>query len=202
MTDLRWSPSVDAAQGALVAVAGHGDGEAAITLLVQLRPALGRLVRHLAIGGLAHPDAVDDVRSTFFETVLRHRLDRRPTRIAANLVLDTRQRLARRQPSRSTSAPIGTGFDPSPPPQERSLALATDTLWAAAGALGGTEQSRRLSAEVGYRCWFLDQPRAVAAAATGLAPQAVAGRLHRLRRQVLAELDLPDGGTDRVDAAA
>ncbi len=86
----------DAMQASLVAVAQGGDGDAAFVLLVQLRPGLHRLARWSAANGLWPPqESVAEVRASFFETLYRHRLDRRPTKIAANLILDTRQRISR-----------------------------------------------------------------------------------------------------------
>jgi hypothetical protein len=46
--------------------------------------------------------------------------------------------------------------------------------------------SRRLSAEVAYRAWFLDEPAPVIAATVGLRPDAVRARLSRLRTAVRA----------------
>ncbi|MEM7273122.1 MAG: hypothetical protein AAF547_08595 [Actinomycetota bacterium] len=198
VTSPRWSPATDAAQGALIALAQSGDGEAAVTLLVQLRPGLGRLVRTVAgAEGLAGWDAIEEVRATFLETVARHRLDRRPSRIAANLLLDTRQRLARaRRPPVGTAQPAQPWARPATAmtaagPHARSVRLAADRLLNAAMGLGGTPESARATAEVAYRCWLLDQPRTVVADATGLSAQGVTGRLHRLRRTL--RLDAPDG---------
>lgn len=199
----RWSPRADRLQHELVALAQAGEGRAALTVLVQLRPGLLRLVRHVRAGtGLDRGDACDEVRSAFVETLYRHRLDRRPRRIAANLVLDTRQRLDRGDRWRSR-------FDPSPPerldgadpPPGRGGAVPGDP-WAvvdARSALGralerlpGTEASRRITAEAAFRAWFLDQPRTVIAEDLGLAPAAVTARLHRLRLALRRDLGRPE----------
>lgn len=205
LAEPRWSPRVDRLQHDLVALAQTGEGPAGLTLLVQLRPGLLRLAaRQGAVAGLARNEACDEVRSAFVETLYRHRLDRRPCRIAANLVLDTRQRLGREDRWRDRLVPLsppllelagpspgrdgpGQG-DPGPAIETRS------TLRRAVDRLPGTEASRRLTAEAAWRAWFLEEPRASIAADLGLAPAAVTARLHRLRRAVRRELDEPMAG--------
>lgn len=98
----RCGDRADAMQAALVRLAQAGDQAATSTLIVQLRPGLTRVAWrawHRRSAG-PHPfasmaDTRDEVLSAFGETLACHRLDRRPCRIAANLVLDTHQRLWR-----------------------------------------------------------------------------------------------------------
>ena len=188
----RSSGRTDRMQRDLVALAQGGDSEAALTLLVQLRPGLIRLVRWLAASGSnGHGESVDEVRAAFYETVCRHRLDRRPARIAANLVLDTRQRLHRAgQRAARTTATSDDDLDrlrrPSParsPDPIDGLAV-LQVLRRALDELPGSPQSRDLTARAAYRAWILDQPRAVLADELGLGPGAVSTRLHRLRSSV------------------
>ena len=189
------SPATDAMQAALVAVAQDGDGDAAVLLLVQLRPGLTRIVANAAGGGWSWPEAVDEVRAAFYETVYRHRLDRRPTKIAANLVLDTRQRVGRWQRrSRPHPTPGGrppalaTGPEasahPAEPADPAARLAAVGAIRDAVDRLPGSAASRRLTADLAYRAWFLEQPRSVIARDLGLGTGNVATRLHRLRAAV------------------
>lgn len=199
----------DAMQAALVAQAQMGDANAAATLIVQLRPGLISLIRWAdrrprELGSMA--EAEDEVLGCFGETMMRHPLRRRPRRIAANLLLDTRQRIWR------SGAARGRRSEPDHHPEVRlrplegwSAAVADldhpetiaddlDLLAAVAaaiGGLGGSERSRRLTAEVAYRSWILDQATSVIAADTGLASDAVRARLCRLRSIVRQRR--PDG---------
>ncbi len=193
----RWSPAVDDVQRALVALSQQGHGRAATTLLVQLRPGLGQLVRsRQSTWGETRAEAVDEVRSAFYETLCRHPLERRPNRIAANLVLDTRQRLGRG---------AAAGRRPPPVPDHdltgRAAAGAAGEIDPVGGldpalALGravtrlpGSERSRALTAEAAYRAWILDQPHRLIADELGLDRAAVRARLHRLRAAVRHQWD-------------
>ncbi len=191
----QWSEATDRMQHDLVVLAQEGDGDAAITVLVQLRPGLLRLARSRArVVGESWPETCDEVRAVFNETLYRHRLDRRPNRIAANLILDTRQRLYRGVTPRSPVTPppgaaswrAGPGLRPGPGPE------VVDSAWMlrrAIDRLPGSSRSRAITAEAAYRRWILDQPRSEVAGALGLRPAALDTRLHRLRRVVRQELE-------------
>lgn len=180
----RWSMATDRLQHDLVALAQGGDGDAALTLLVQLRPGLLRLVRGREIAlGEARADACDEVRAVFNETLYRHPLDRRPERIAANLVLDTRQRLhrVRRHPvAPATDGGMTTWPEPDAVTPGAMLRHAIDRL-------PGSADSRAVTAEAAYRAWILEQSHTVIARELGLRPATVASRLHRLRLVVRQE---------------
>ncbi len=179
------SAATDAMQAALVAIAQDGDGDAALLLLTQLRAGLHRICRWtVAAGFWPQREAVPEVRAAFFETLYRHPLPRRPTKIAANLVLDTRQRIQRAQ--RPVVDVISPGADQFGDPTGR---LATDlavvsTVRSAIAGLPGSAASRRLTADLAHRVWFLDEPRPVVAAELGLGDQAAYLRLHRLRSSI------------------
>lgn len=185
----RWSEATDRMQHALVALAQEGHGDAAITLLVQLRPGLLRLVRSRErVAGEARDEACDEVRAVFNETLYRHRLDRRPRRIAANLVLDTRQRLYRGVTPRSPVTLLARQPTGHSIPGPDALA-STMVLRRAIERLPGSSRSRAITAEAAYRSWILDQPRTVVAGALGLRPAAIDTRLYRLRLVVRQELE-------------
>lgn len=187
LADPRWSPAVDRLQHELVGLTQLGHGRAATTLLVQLRPGLGRLVRRQTLAGDTGGEAIDEVRSAFYETLCRHPLERRPRRIAANLVLDTRQRLDRSRGGRRGQGPIPTDAADlaSDRPGWRAdplrRVLIGLTVSEALDALPGSDRSRAITATAAYRAWFLDQPHERIAADLGLERAAVRKRLERLR---------------------
>ena len=200
------SGRTDAMQAALVALAQDGEGEAAQLLLVQMRPGLTRLCRWSVASGMwPWDESTDEVRAAFFETLYRHRLDRRPHKIAANLILDTRQRITRsnrppghpggngwsdrgrapRSTGQETGRPAGLMVEPTAGDGDPGARLvATAAIVAAVGRLPGSAPSRRLTATVAYRAWILDQPRSTIAAELGLEAGTVNTRLHRLRAMV------------------
>ena len=181
-------------QAALVAMAQQGNGDAATTLLVQLRPGLIRLARWVAVAAdLAWPDAIDEVRAVFFETLYRHPLERRPHSIAANLLLDTRQRVIRAH--RRTSQRVGlAAVGPQPPSGSEvgaagdvdpiSRLLVTQVLRAGLDQLPGSDESRALTATIAYRAWVLDQSRSDIARDLVINPEVVTSRLHRLKTNI------------------
>ncbi len=194
----------DRMQAALVAMAQADSAAAGLTLLVQLRPGLVRLGRAARQWDwiMSH-DVSDEVQATFFEVLLGHNLERRPSRIAANLLLDTRQRLWRRLPRAgpptvglSTAAAgrdtAGRGLSVDPPWRptfegqwvegvELRLALRDGVQ-----SLPGSAASRALTATMAYRAWIHDEPMSAIAVDLGVAPQTVATRLYRLRRTLRA----------------
>lgn len=175
-------------QAALVRLAQDGEGEAALTIAVQLRPGLVRLTtRAAATQAVAWDDAAQEVRAVFFETLCRHRLHRRPHKIAANLILDTRQRLIRGRvlPDRGLSHGITPSHRPGMGDQAghglRSDLEVVATLRSTIEALPGSESSRQLTAAVAYRAWILDEPLHDIARELGIGRETVTTRLHRLR---------------------
>jgi len=193
----------DTMQATLVSLAQDGSAEAGITLLTQLRPGLCRLAR-TACGWewIPNHDVSDEVQATFFEVLYRHDLERRPNRIAANLLLDTRQKLWRRLPR---SGPPTVSLGPAPfgrTIRDRPAAAGTggaggtggtEPAWVAGielwqhlresvNGLPGSEASKRLTATMAYRAWIEDESTSTIAADLGVAPQTVATRLYRLRR--------------------
>jgi len=182
------SSATDTMQAALVDLAQNGSADAGLTLLVQLRPGLVRLSQAARRWDwiMSH-DVDDETQATFFEVLFQHRLDRRPRRIAANLLLDTRQKLWRRFPRSGpptvtidTASATGRAGDLNHGwvnEVEIWLHLRDGVL-----ELPGTEASRRLTATMAYRAWIEGQPTTSIASELGVAPQTVSTRLYRLRR--------------------
>ncbi len=175
-------------QAALVELAQSGDHAAMLTLLNQLRPGLWCLARHgrwaVRDGPVPGPD---DVVAVACERVLLHPLDRRPRSIAANIVLDTRQRLCRSRRARVTHPLVACTAPAVDEPEVRSTDLdLLERLACALHATGADPRSRRLSAEVAYRAWILDESAPTIAASVGLRPDAVRARLSRIRAAVRA----------------
>lgn len=201
--------ATDRMQAALVALAQSGDPLALLTLTVQLRPGLLHLVRwatrRRSPASAPDPDLGDEIMSTFVEVVLRHSLDRRPRRIAANLLLDTRQKLYRASVGRG--APMTSSLDVTGdrPPAAASVGDhqhrvaervdLTAEVAAALDTLAQDERSRRITSEAAYRAWVLGETSADVAVTVGLRPEAVRARLSRLRtivrRQRQAQQPLP-----------
>lgn len=212
----RWSPETDALQAALVGLAQEGDGAALATLVVQLRPGLIHLIQ--AVGrrrGDPLDGVADEVVGEFAAVALGHSLARRPRRIAANLLLDTRQRLwladgGRRRADRVTVAatePVLAALTLADHPANgpESMLDTLDlvaTVADAVEALPGTEHSRRLTAEVAYRAWILDQAASTIGDEVGLRPDAVRARLSRLRASVRRPDDAPAAPVGAVGVVA
>ena len=192
LRDPRISGETDAMQAALVAEAQLGCHGATLTLIVQFRPALATMARAIAQRpGSTAEDAATEVVGTFTEVVLGHNLDRRPGRIAGNLVGDTRQRLSRAGPKVQAQERSADGWpsratvcEPSVeddgPEHLDLLAAVRDSL----GALSGSAASRALTRELAFRSWFLGESNATIAADLHLAPELVRTRLCRLRGAV------------------
>lgn len=187
------SPRTDAMQAALLGLAQDGDSAAVTTLFVQLRPGLGSLAAWLArIDARDHrfDSAANEVRSAFHEVVMHHDLSRRPRKIAANLVLDTRQKLwrdlgrARRSAEVELDAADAYGVASSSTDDLVDRLHLTASVVQAIDDLGGSATSRRLTAELAFRSWFLDEPGPDVAGELGLARNAARTRLCRLRRVV------------------
>ncbi len=193
-------PATDRMQAALVARSQAGEEAATLTLVVQFEPALRRLVstRRRREGSTMADEAVADVIGAFTEVVLTHDLVRRPARIAANLVLDTRQKLDRLDRCHRRTTVIDTAGELADRPQlrllgnaatagEPAVAEAVDLVCSVAealDALGGDAASRRLTRELAVRAWVLGETSGELAARTGLEPSAVRARLCRLRADV------------------
>lgn len=190
----RSGVTTDAMQAGLVRLAQGGDEAAAATLISQLRPGLSSIARWAASFDRRFTvvdEAASEVLSVFGEAVMRHRLDRRPTKIAANLLLDTRQRVWRAggRQARIDSAAVtaarsaATGHRTNLEDVASQLELVA-SITTALNQLGGSSSSRRLTAELAFRAWFLEEPCAMIAQELGLGPSVVRTRLCRLRSDV------------------
>jgi hypothetical protein len=209
------SDRTDAMQAALVSLAQSGHQEAVQTLIVQLAPGLTGVTWRAWSGRANGPrpfgsmwEARAEVLSAFGETLAAHRLHRRPRRIAANLVLDTHQRMWRAAERERRSATAALRASPTrgagPEPAELvdgALDLAA-AVAAAIDQLTGTAGSRRLSAEVAFRAWILDEPSALIARELGLGRKTVDTRLCRLRAAVRGAQAAQAARTLRVAATA
>ncbi|MEL7156658.1 MAG: hypothetical protein AAFN30_08675 [Actinomycetota bacterium] len=179
----------DRMQAALVARAQGGDEAATLTLVVQFEPALRRLSAGRTTRTGSRAEAEADVIGTFVEVALGHDLTRRPARIAANLVWDTRQRLHRADRRWRAVATDQARIEQASPctPDADLGADAVDLIVSLAEALdglGGDVASRRLTRELAVRAWVLDETTVELAEGLGLAPSAVRARLCRLRSSV------------------
>ena len=189
-----WSPETDAMQAALVLLAQQGESMAAVILLHQLRPGLRRVARSArrwaAIEGV-DPEA--ETLSAACEVLVAHRLDRRPSRIAANICGDTRQRLwrssGRVERSDAAARTLAVALEPGGPPDPATTTDTLDLLADIRAALANVHRcprSRAVTAELAYRTWILDQAPATVADDLGLARVTVSSRLCRLRASLRA----------------
>lgn len=189
----RSGARTDRMQAALVSLGQAGEEMATLTLVVQFEPALRRLAIRRQRQGLAHLEATADVVATFVEVVLGHDLRRRPSRIAANLVWDTRQRLDRadRRSAPATGWAMG-GLAADWRADGHGWGDTIDLIACVASALdglGGDEASRRLTRELAVRAWLLGETNAELARRLGLEASAVRARLCRLRAEVRDRYD-------------
>lgn len=190
----------DRMQAQLLALAQRGDGDAAVTLTVQLRPGLLRLLAKTARfqpfgNGFGTPtgsstsriEAMNNIMSTFQIVLFNHDLARRPTKIAANLILDTRQNLwreairnRRRQDvvhSLVDACDRHSGAEHDPTGFIDELVTLDDAV----RSLPGSGASQELSAELAFRSWVLEESNTTIARELSLSTEAVNTRLHRLR---------------------
>jgi len=91
-----WAASKADADRAHAALAAQGpsDPVAARVLLQILRPGLRNLGRRLALGG-SFDDVDHELLALAWERIRTYRIDRRPTAVAANILLDVRKRYVR-----------------------------------------------------------------------------------------------------------
>jgi DNA-directed RNA polymerase specialized sigma24 family protein len=200
----RSGPATNELQHVLVVDAQQSRVVAALTLLVQLRPGLVRLARSAAGWDWYHGfDAAEETQATFFEVLYNLDLERRGRAVAANLVLDTRQRLWRHCPAgrrRSHGPPagpplpgLGWGESPGREPARwdstgrdstADPVVAVVDLQRHLAALPGSPASRQLSTDIAHRAWFQDQPSRLIAAELGLRRHTVDSRLYRIRESM------------------
>ena len=174
----RYSPRTDAMQAALVSLAQDGSAEAGLTLLVQLRPGLSRLARTAAgWDWIMTHDVEEEVQATFFETLFGLDLNRRRRRIAANLLLDTRQKLWRRLPRSGPPTVDRPGQNLEQYSSRQTIPrhwIDELEVWLhfrdGLNHLPGSEASRRLTATMAFRAWVEDEPTAAIAVDLGVAP--------------------------------
>ncbi len=194
LTSPQSSPRTDRMQAALVRRAQDGQQGAALALITQMRPGLISLTRWWAVtdrrfGSTTEAEA--EVLATFGEVLMCHDLERRSEKIAANLVLDTRQRLwrAKTRQSRVEGATLAAAATETQVPRSapEDMAMELDLAHAVSTAidgLSGSDGSRRLTAELAYRAWILDEAGADIARDLGIGPNTVRTRLCRLRSAV------------------
>ncbi len=91
-----WAASKADADRVLAALATRAPSDlvAARTLLQILRPGLRSLGRRLALGG-SFDDVDQELLALAWEQIRTYRIDRRPTAVAANILLDIRKRFVR-----------------------------------------------------------------------------------------------------------
>jgi DNA-directed RNA polymerase specialized sigma24 family protein len=186
----RYDADLDAKDAALAALLRRAQTEPAAgrIILQALLPGLKRLAGRL----IRSPQARDEIWSTLlaaaWERIHSYPLLRRPQRIAANLLLDTRLAIRQeRELVRKRGGEVGLADLPLPPPRllplglERPLRRAVD-----AGAISAEE------AELIAQTRIDGTPLVELAAEEGVAYDALRVRRRRAERRLLLFLGRPD----------
>lgn len=193
LVDRVWAASKPGADRAHAALAARApvDETAARVLLQVLRPGLRSLGRRLALGG-SFDDVDHELLALAWERIRTYPIDRRPTAIAANVLLDVRKRYVRDvlEPERlrlecirdslSTSAPSAEqealdAFEPSLRRAHAHLAAAVER---------GTVS--RAGASVVWRTRVQQDDEAEVAAELGVNVRTMQRRRQRAERQLAA----------------
>lgn len=188
-----WEASKADADRAHAALASRApsDPVAARVLLQILRPGLRNLGRRLALGG-SFDDVDHELLALAWERIRTYRIDRRPTAVAANILLDVRKHYVRAvlEPAGVSLEQVTERRGPAAPSAEHealeaevpSLRRAHARLMAAVSRGAITAQS----ATVVWRTRVQQDEDAVVAAELGVAVRTLQRRRQRAERQLAA----------------
>lgn len=179
----------DEMQAALVRLAQAGCETAALCLTCQLLPGLKRLAKTTAVG---FSDPAAEVISAFYEVLGSRDLNRRPTKVAANLILDTKQKLYRGllkdlkqtsiaqdlavQFSQELSSAVKTNHDPIE--RYSSVELIADALESYPA------KSKHQVGEIAFMHWVEGYSTLEIAEKLGISQTAVTTKIWRLRQRI------------------
>lgn len=168
------------------------DNRAALILQKALLPGTLRLASKMRFGGQGNDISIDDVIAQVYETLHRLPIANRPNKVAANILLDSRQHLSRenRRGQLGLIADSNTG---EPVIEDSCVASAFDTVEGAmvieAGVASFGHAKSRPEYEYIARRVLLEGHRAVdVAAELGCPARVVHDRLTHIRRAVRSEL--------------
>ena len=193
LVDRVWAASKPDANRVCAALAGRApsDPAAARVLLQVLRPGLRTLGRRLALGG-SFDDVDAELLALAWERICTYRVDRRPTSVAGNILLDVRKRYVRAVTGADATAvsleDLSPGRSPAAPSAEQealdghvpSLRRAHARLLASVD--GGTITPT--SATVLWRTRILEEDEADVAAELGVGVRTLQRRRQRTEREL------------------
>jgi len=190
-----WAASkadADRAHAALAARA-PSDPVAARVLLQMLRPGLRNLGRRLALGG-SFDDVDHELLALAWERIRTYRVDRRPTAVAANILLDVRKRYVRsvlEPPNRAVSLDhVAEPRRPAAPSAEHeALEAEVPSLRRAHARLASAVDRGTITAQsaaVVWRTRVQQDDDAQVAAELGVAVRTLQRRRQRAERQLAA----------------
>lgn len=192
----RRLPHVPERDQVLAALASRApdDDIAASVLLHALRPGLGRLVQTLTKPGSCRPTVARELVAICWERIRTYPIDRRPDRVAANILLDTRKRYLRAQAQGAATAvdPLRLEglLEVVPDHAEDVVAAAAATPTRDLTVLLQRTLARGLidpdTARILYRLVAIGEPMAAVAADTGLSAGALRHRRLRALRSLRA----------------
>ncbi len=176
------SLNIDQMQACLVRLAQSGCGYAGMALACQLEPGLRKIARTTAFG---YSEPASEVMSAFFEVLFSHNLTKRPNKIAANLLLDTRQKIFRagkRDMIHFQAADALRSYDFR---THDKLEIDT-TLWigevvSKALASYAKPKERRLIKHLIFQHWILERPLVEVSQELNLSKSAATTKLWRFR---------------------
>lgn len=185
----------DQMQACLVRLSQAGCDNAALTLAQQLSPGLKKLTRTIGKSEISH--SASEVISTFYETLLRHNLEARPNKIAANLILDTRQKFHR---SHLAEVKRTEAFKQAAFTAQTEIQPVTQIVnsLCALNAVGKAMKKYHRGApnsnasEIAFQHWVLGMPTKEIAEAHGVSQSVITSRLWRLRKTLRQEIPASD----------
>ncbi|HEX9994002.1 MAG TPA: hypothetical protein VGB14_13820 [Acidimicrobiales bacterium] len=193
--------TADAVLAALVRQALAGDKTAPMVLLRCLKPGLSALAVRLAWTP-ERTSVFDDLVALAWERIVTYPIDRRPSKIAANVVLDVRKRYvaALTPPSGELLVDDVTKHAP----RDRSAEQAAlegmhhqrgrdDGLRALVDGAVSAGALTAATADLFWRCRVLNEDPSAVAAATGVSVDSLRRRCHRAASVLAGRLGMPSG---------
>ena len=184
------TPNSDAMQAALVRLAQGGCEIAALCLTCQLLPGLKKLSKTTAAG---FEDPAAEVISAFYEVLGARDIVRRPAKVAANLILDTKQKLYRALLKDLKQNDIANTLAHQANQELRvgetsDLISRYSTIELIADALAGYQsKSRAQVSEIAFMHWIEGFSTQEIADQLGISQTAVTTKVWRLRQRIKAQ---------------
>ena len=176
---------VDEMQASLVRLTQANFSYAGLALVLQLRPAL----KNLSKFSKCPAERDSEVLSYFYEVLLSRDLNKRPNKIAANLVLDTKQKLYRKMMKANRlektlqSQSVVEYYRKESAWGIESPIVTVEIIKSALNMQKNTQSNLRLS-EIAFRHWIVGDSIQEIADKFSLSKTAVTTKLWRLRKKI------------------